>query len=47
VFQESSTNFGEERNVEKMIFEALKHVAIVGEGLEETLQGNIFRPLHL
>jgi hypothetical protein len=37
VFQESNTNFGEERNVENEIFEALKHVVTMGEELEETL----------
>ncbi len=39
MFQESSESLKEERNVEKDIFEALKHATTMGEWLEETLQG--------
>ncbi len=38
-FQESNKSSKEEKNVEREIFEALQHVAIVGEGFEETLRG--------
>ncbi len=39
IFWESSENSREGKNVEQEIFEALKHVSIVGEGLEEILWG--------
>jgi hypothetical protein len=32
-------NFRKEKNIEPKSFEAFKRVIIVGEGLEETLQG--------
>ncbi len=37
-FQENNENFREEINVEREILKALWHVAIVGEGFEETLR---------
>jgi hypothetical protein len=37
IFQENSESYGEERDVEHEIFEALKCVAIVEEGFEKTL----------
>jgi hypothetical protein len=39
VFRESRESFGEEKDVEHEIFEALKHVVTMGERLEKTLQG--------
>ncbi len=49
LYFKSSESFREGRDVENEIFEALKRVAIVGEGLEETLQGfqKQFSPLTL
>ncbi len=38
-FGESSESSKEEENIEWKIFEALQHVAIVGEGFEEILWG--------
>jgi hypothetical protein len=38
-FQESSKNSREEKNVERKILEVLQYATIMGEGLEETLQG--------
>jgi hypothetical protein len=38
-FQENSENSREERNIEKENFEALWHVATMGEIFKETLQG--------
>ncbi len=35
--QKKSESYGEEKDVESEIFDALKHVIIVGKGLEETL----------
>ncbi len=40
VFWKSSESYGEEKNVQHEIFEALKHVATVGKGLEKTLRGS-------
>ncbi len=37
VFRKNNESFKEERDIGQEIFEALKHVSIVGEGLEETL----------
>ncbi len=39
VFSKSSESFGEVRDLEREIFETSKRVAIMGEGLEQTLQG--------
>ncbi len=39
VFWDNSESYGEERDVKHESFEALKHVAIVGEGFEKPLQG--------
>ncbi len=36
-FQENNKSSKEDKNIEKEIFEALKHANIMGEGLEETL----------
>jgi hypothetical protein len=36
-FQKRSENYGEEKDVESEIFDTLKHVIIMGKGLEETL----------
>ncbi len=45
VFQENSESYGEERDVEHEIFEALKCVAIVGEGFENiTRHSKTFSP---
>ncbi len=37
VFRKNSASFREERDIRQEIFETLKHVGIVGEGLEVTL----------
>jgi hypothetical protein len=39
LFQENSESFGEEKNVEREMFEALQHAATMGKGFKETLQG--------
>ncbi len=39
LFWENSESFGQERNVEQEIFEALQCGAIMGEGIKETLRG--------
>ncbi len=39
IFRESNESSREERDVKQEIFEALKHVTTMGEGLEKTLQG--------
>jgi len=38
IFRESNESSREERDVKQEIFEALKHVTTMGEGLEKTLQ---------
>jgi hypothetical protein len=38
-FKESNESCENERNIEREILEGLQHVATMGEGLEETLQG--------
>jgi hypothetical protein len=49
MFWENSESFGEGRDVEWEIFEALKCVVTMGEGFKETLWGlwKHFSPLHL